>query len=41
MVNGTSLASGSIVGLGACGSGRSVGAKTCVHNELVETGEFF
>ena len=41
MVNGTSLASGSIAGPEACGDGRSVGAETCVHNELVKVGGFF
>ena len=40
MVNGTSLASGSIAGPGACGGGRSVGAEICVHNELAEVGGF-
>ena len=41
MKNGTSLASGSIAGPGACWGGRSVGAETSVHNELVEVGGFF
>ena len=36
MVNGTSLASRSIAGSGACGNGSSVGAETCVKNELME-----
>ena len=40
MVNGTSLASGSIAGPRACGGGRSVGTETCVHNELAEIGGF-
>ena len=41
MVNGTSLASGSIAGPGGGGGGRSVGAETSVHNELAEVGGFF
>ena len=40
MVNGTNLASGTIAGLGTCGSGRYVGAGTRVFNELAEVGEF-
>ena len=36
MVNGTSLTSGSIVGLGTCGSCRPMGAETRVNSELVE-----
>ena len=40
-MNGTSLASGSIAGSGACGGGRSVGAETCLHNGLVELVGFF
>ena len=41
MVNRTSLALGSIAGSGICGSGRSMGAETCIHNELAEVGGFF
>ena len=40
MVNWTSLALGSIAGLGVCGGGRPVGAEASVHNELVEVGGF-
>ena len=40
MVNGTSLASGSTAGQGACGGGRPVGAETHVHNEFAEVGRF-
>ena len=40
MVNGTSLASGSIAGLGASGGGRSVGAETSIHNEFAEVAGF-
>ena len=40
MVNGTSLASGSIAGPGDGGGDRSVVAETSVHNELVEVGGF-
>ena len=40
MVNGTSLPSGSIARPGAYGTW-SVGAETCVHNELAEVGGFF
>ena len=40
MMKGTSLASGSIAGLGASEGGRSVGAETSVHNELAEVGGF-
>ena len=40
-VNGTSLASEPIAGLGAGGGGRSVGTETSVHNELAEVGRFF
>ena len=40
-VNGTSLVSGSIAGLGAYGGGRPVGVETCVHNELVDVKEVF
>ena len=38
MVNGTSLASGSIAGPGACGGGRSMRAETHVNSELAEVG---
>ena len=41
MVNGTSLASGSIARPGACWGGKSVMVESCVHNELVEVGFFF
>ena len=40
MMNGTSLASRSIAGSGACGGDRSVGEETCVNNELAEVGGF-
>ena len=41
MVNGTSLASGSIAGPGASVGGRSVGVRTSIHNEFAEVGVFF
>ena len=41
MVNGTSLALGSVAGLGAGGACRSVEEETGVQNELAEVGIFF
>ena len=38
MVNGTGFTSESIVRLGACGGCCSVGAETCIDNELAEVG---
>ena len=40
-MNGTSLASGTIAGLGAGRGGRSMGVETSVHNVFAEVGGFF
>ena len=41
MVNGAGLTSGSTERLGASAGGSTVGAETCVDNELVEVRGFF
>ena len=38
MMNGTSLTTGTIVGLGANGSSRIMGVETGVRNEMAEVG---
>ena len=40
MVNETDLTPWSIAWSGACGGGSSVGAETCIDNELAEVGRF-
>ena len=41
MVNGTGFTLGSIARLGACEDGSSMGAETCIDNEMAEVGGVF